>query len=396
MFNDQPATASAEVDAEATASDHTTVPVDDASAEQLEQLLVLSQAPLSLEEALEEEAAKLEDDPAVAPSLTVGGLIAQYAQLVLQLLGVGMVMASVRHYAAEPKLYLGIAIAGALLFAVASTVFGRRPAHGGALGAVRYGALSVLLAVGLGLLIGGVLHFTAFPRTGAVLVPLGLGLSVGAFVLRDGGSLVGRGFISTAVTIIGVLVWLGVGLGLAAKKLDPAPTKPAAAHGAPAAGDHGAAAAGDHGAAAEGDHGAAAAGDHGAAAEGDHGAAAAGDAHGEAAAKDAHGETPAGHGEATSADHGAAADAHGADAADHGTASKSAAHTPATAAHGDAADHGTAAKSDHGAEAKSDHAPAASSDHAAESSHGKASSSSHGAEKEDEVTADDVLVSRKH
>lgn len=380
MFNDQPATASAEVDAEATASDHTTVPVDDASAEQLEQLLVLSQAPLSLEEALEEEAAKLEDDPAVAPSLTVGGLIAQYAQLVLQLLGVGMVMASVRHYAAEPKLYLGIAIAGALLFAVASTVFGRRPAHGGALGAVRDGALSVLLAVGLGLLIGGVLHFTAFPRTGAVLVPLGLGLSVGAFVLRDGGSLVGRGFISTAVTIIGVLVWLGVGLGLAAKKLDPAPTKPAAAHGAPAAGDHGAAAAGDHGAAAEGDHG----------------AAAAGDAHGEAAAKDAHGETPAGHGEATSADHGAAADAHGADAADHGTASKSAAHTPATAAHGDAADHGTAAKSDHGAEAKSDHAPAASSDHAAESSHGKASSSSHGAEKEDEVTADDVLVSRKH
>ncbi|MBJ7471992.1 MAG: hypothetical protein JHD16_11855, partial [Solirubrobacteraceae bacterium] len=203
MFNDQPASAAPDAPAEAPASD---VPTAEggASAEQLEQLLVLSQAPLSLDEAPVEETQRAESGPEAALATgSVMPLMAQYVRLLVQMLGVGMITATVRHYGDNPKLYLGLALGGALMFAVASTLLDRRPAGGSLLSAVRYGVLSAVLATGLGLLIGGVLHFTAFPKTAAVLVPLGLGLSIAAFVLRDGQQLMGRSFISTGVTIVG-------------------------------------------------------------------------------------------------------------------------------------------------------------------------------------------------
>ena len=385
MLNDQmTATAAPDTEAGPVATPDSTT-TETASAEQLEQLLVLSQAPLSLEDALQQEAAR-GDDPV---PLTAGRLIKQFAGLFALFLGVGLVTAAVRHYGSDSGLYLGVGAGGAVLFAIGSVVLDPRSRRGGKASVLRFGALSLLLGVGFGLLVGGVLHFSAFPHTGAILVPLGLALSMGAFIARDGRALVGRDLMSAGVTVAGLLVWLGVGLGLLAKKLDPAPT-PAASHGV-VAGDHGAAAAGDHGGAAAGDHGAAAAG-HGEAAAGDHGAAAteghgtaAAAAHGEAAKAD-HGTGAADHGEAAKADHGTEADSHGAaPAAGHGAEAK-------------AADHGEAAKADHGTEAKGDsHGAAPAAGHGAEAkadSHGAAASKSHATEKEEEIDADDVLVPR--
>lgn len=360
---------------------------DGSSAEQLEQLLVLSQAPLSLEDALQQEA-KRGEDPA---PLTAGRLVKQFASLVALFLGVGLVTAAVRHYGDDTKLYLGISIAGAALFAAGSVMLDPRSRRDGAKGLVRFAALSLLFGLGLGLLVGGILHFTAFPKTGAVLVPLGLALSIAAFVARDGRALIGKDLISAGVTFAGVLVWLGVGLGMAAKKMEPTPPTPAAAHGA-AAGDHGAAApAGSHGAAAgAGEHGAAEGNAHGAAAAEGHGDAAKADAHGDAAKTDAHGAAAsAGHGET------AAAAGHGAEAK-----APAAAHGDRAAVPAKAEGHATEAKADaHATDAKADHGTAAAEtdSHAAADSHGAASSKSSAAKEEDEVTAADVLVPRnKH
>lgn len=374
MLNDQ-TTAAAATDAEAAdaaALDATTTTQGDASAAQLEQLLVLSQSPLSLADALQKEADR--DDDAVPAPLTAGGLLKRFFGLLALFLGVGLVTATVRHYADSPKLYLGAALGGALLFAAGSVVLDPRARRDGAKGLVRFVGLSALLAIGFGLLVGGTLHFSAVPHTGAVIIPLGLALAIGAFLARDGRGLVGRDLMSAGVTVAGLLVWLGVGLGLAAKKIDPAPKPPvAAAHGAPAeghgaaaAGEHGAAAAGEHGAAAEGDHGAAsAAGEHGAAAEGDHGAAAAKAEHGETAAKAEHDAAPA------KAEHGESA------AADH-------TETPAKA------EHESATESDHGAASAS-----ASHGQAAASGHGESTTKAAAKPEEDEVTAADVLVPRR-
>lgn len=380
MLNDQTTPVPADADAlaaDAAAPTPAAPATDDGSAAQLEQLLVLSQSPLSLEDALQQEADREDDVPAV---LTAGGLLKRFGALVVLFLGVGLVTAAVRHYSDAPKIYLGAALGGAVLFAIASVVLEPRARRGSMVDRLKFGALSGVLGLGFGLLVGGVLHFTAFPHTGAVLVPLGLALSIGAFLARDGHGLVRRDVINAGVTIAGLLVWLGVGLGLAAKKIDPSPTTPAAAHGAPA-GDHGAPAADGHGAAAEGEHGAAAEGDHGAAAAKDeHGAAAKGE-HGATAAKAEHGAAAEGdHGAAAKADHGAAADAgHGA------TEAKADSHATEATADGHATE--TKAADSRGAEAKADHGAAASG-------HGEAAPAK-AEEEEDEVTAADVLVPRK-
>lgn len=312
------------------------------SPEQLEHLLVLSQAPLSLDEALAQEAAE-DAAPTEPQPMTVARLAIQYVQILAHFVGVGLVAAAVRHLSSDPTLYLGLGAAGVVLFAAAATTMDAGARRGGLRAIGSFAGASVLLGLGLGLFVGGILHFSAFPTTGAVLVPAGMVLSFAGHALRSGRELLGRGMLSPAITMIGIVVWVGIGLGVAAKKLDPAPLAAQGAHGETAAGGHSDAAHGE--AAADGAHGEAAG-------DASHGEVAASD-HGESAAKDeaAHGDAAAGHGE-TTADHGdaaAKADAghDGAAATSHGeTAAKAkddAAHGDAAAAHGEAAaDHGDA------------------------------------------------------
>jgi hypothetical protein len=286
MLNSQTAAASAPDSTSATGAAAPSV-------EQLEPLLVLSQAPLTLDQALAEEAGEASESDVAAGPLTVGTLAIQYLSVVALFVSVGLVAAAVRHFSTEPKLYLAIGASGTVLFAAAATLMGPRAYRANIRAIASFAGASLLLGLGLGLLVGGVLHFSAFPYTAAVLVPAGIVVSIIGYVLRDGRELLGRSLLSPAITVIGIAVWVGLGLGVAAKRLEPQPV-------AAAQGEHGAAAeGGEHGAAAEGgEHGAAAeGGEHGAAAEGgEHGAAAEGGEHGAAATKDAH---------ASEADHGA-------------------------------------------------------------------------------------------
>lgn len=312
------------------------------SAEQLEPLLVLSQAPLSLDEALAQEAAE-EAALAEPQPMTVARLAIQYAQILAHFVGVGLVVAAVRHLPSDPTLYLGLGAAGVVLFAAAATTMDAAARRGGVRAIGSFAGASVLLGLGLGLVVGGILHFSAFPSTGAVLVPAGMVLSFAGHALRSGRELLGRSMLSPAITMIGIVVWVGIGLGVAAKKLDPAPLAAKGAHGEAAAGSHGDAAAGHGETSADATHG------NPAAADASHGKAAAGDAtHGEAAGSD--------HGEATTKD-----------AAEHGDAGANHGETPAKAA----GDHGKAAaksEADHGAPAAAEHGDAAA-DHGAAAEH---------------------------
>jgi hypothetical protein len=327
MFNDQ-TTAAPTADPDSFAGASGTL-----STTQLEQLAVLSQAPISFEDDATEQVDGAENAAEAAAPLTIGALALQYVRMLALFAGVGMVTAAVRHFSASPRLYLGLGAGGAVLFAVASTVLEPKARRSGIAGLATFAAASLLLGLGLGLTVGGIVHFTAFPHSGAALIPAGLLLSLVGYVGRNGRELIGRQLLPTLVTAVGLLVWIGIGLGAAAKRLDPPPVPGAPAdHGGAAAGGHDAASGGEHAAEGAGDHGAAADSEH--AAEGEHAAEAGAAAEGEHAAEGGH-----------AAEAGAAAE--GGHAAEGGAAAEG-----AHAAGGDhAAEGGAAAEGDHSAEA---------------------------------------------
>lgn len=112
-----------------------------------------------------------------------------YVLYVALYLGVALTGGSVVHLPLDPSRYLLIGAVGVLVFIVASVADARRrhasglEGPGGGLG--RYVGWSVLLSLGLGMLSGGIQHFLDFPHYAAALLPLGVILSLSAYLARE-------------------------------------------------------------------------------------------------------------------------------------------------------------------------------------------------------------------
>jgi hypothetical protein len=112
-----------------------------------------------------------------------------YILYVALYLGVALTGGSVVHLPLDPPRYLLIGAAGVLVFITASVADARRrhaaglEGAGGGLG--RYIGWSVLLSLGLGMLSGGIHHFLDFPHYAAALLPLGVLLSLAAYLARE-------------------------------------------------------------------------------------------------------------------------------------------------------------------------------------------------------------------
>ncbi len=155
--------------------------------------------------------------------------------------GVGLVTAAVRHLQADPTLYLGLGAGGAVLFAIAAVLHEPRmrrssPSRRSPASPARrcsWASGSDCSSAG---------SCTSPPsRTPARwLVPAGIVLSFVGYLLRSGRELLGRS-LPPAVTLSASSSGWGIGLGVAAKRLDPPPVPSAqAGHGADASGGHGA------------------------------------------------------------------------------------------------------------------------------------------------------------
>ena len=233
---------------------------------------------------------------------SIGGLFAQYGKYVALFVGAGLISGSVVHFPLAPVRYAIIGAVGALLFAIASVVteFGDRDP----LRLLRVAVSSLALALGIGMISGSIQHFMDIPDRAALLIPLGVVLSLAAFGIRHTLRLK-RSDLALIVPwlIIGVFA-LGFGLGKLADVAE--------AQGGGAGHGHGSSATDEHGGGADDPHGAT-----GKAHDGGHGAGAA-DGHESEGAKagddaghgkeDAHGED--GHGKEAGA---AKDDAHAAD-----------------------------------------------------------------------------------
>ncbi|MEV0898165.1 hypothetical protein [Actinoplanes sp. NPDC049802] len=101
--------------------------------------------------------------------------------------GAGLISGSVVHYPLDPVRYALIGAAGVLLFLLATVlnefVLPRQLPAGGQLARIVGGSL--LLSMGIGMLSGGIQHFTEFPTRSAVLVPAGLVVSFLAYIMRN-------------------------------------------------------------------------------------------------------------------------------------------------------------------------------------------------------------------
>lgn len=169
------------------------------------------------------------DETTVAP----GRYLGLYGKYVALFVGAGLISGAIVHYPLDKARYLVIGAIGAALFALASVLGDARPKTEGRASLLRFILASLVLALGIGMISGGIQHFSDIPARAATLIPLGALLSVVAFAIRDGHRLSPRHLVPFAVAGSAALLWLAIGLNAYAKGFD---TSGAGHHGAEASG----------------------------------------------------------------------------------------------------------------------------------------------------------------
>ena len=141
-------------------------------------------------------------------------LYSRYVGAMLYFMGAALIAGAVVHHPLDPPLYTAICVVGALVFLLGTIVneFWLAPERPVLSRAVSLVAFSLLLSFGVGMVGGGIQHFTQFPERSAAMTPIGLLMSWAAFVAKDPQgrwkhvvSLFGAGVV--AVT---ALTWLGM------------------------------------------------------------------------------------------------------------------------------------------------------------------------------------------
>jgi len=109
-----------------------------------------------------------------------------YLVYVLLFVGAGMVSGGVVHYPLNENFYGILAALGGIVFAIGSLanelLSGKGLPKAGALFSLIL--TSLLLSFGIGMLSGGIQHFTDFPSRAAILVPAGITLSFIAYCFK--------------------------------------------------------------------------------------------------------------------------------------------------------------------------------------------------------------------
>ncbi|MFM2385174.1 MAG: hypothetical protein RL166_1048 [Actinomycetota bacterium] len=134
-----------------------------------------------------------------------------YLGYVLNFVGAGMVSGGVVHYPLNESFYGALSITGAFVFTagaiVSELINGRK--LGNALRVFFLITTSLLLSFGIGMLSGGIQHFTDFPDRATILIPVGLTLSFFAFCLKN--ETLRKGLLKKS--IVGGLVVLALSTG---------------------------------------------------------------------------------------------------------------------------------------------------------------------------------------
>jgi hypothetical protein len=136
-----------------------------------------------------------------------------YVNYVLLFLGMGLISGAIVHMPVDPVKYTAIMLIGAAMFGFASFITEiRGQANLGVRGIVRALAFSLLLSVGIGMMSGGIQHFSDNPAYSATLIPTGFAISLFSFVLKSGVRLSVKRIYGLILACVLVLVPLSAGL----------------------------------------------------------------------------------------------------------------------------------------------------------------------------------------
>lgn len=152
-----------------------------------------------------------------------------YISYVSLFLGMGLISGAIVHMPMDPVRYTLIMLIGAGMFGFASFVNDLRGKGDMSAAEIAQALLySLLLSVGIGMVSGGIQHFSDNPPYSAMLIPMGFGISLFSFILKSGVVLsVKRVYAVIALFIILVLP-LKVGLDYV---VGAAPAAAAESHG---------------------------------------------------------------------------------------------------------------------------------------------------------------------
>ena len=140
-------------------------------------------------------------------------------------LGVALTGGSIVHLPLDPTRYLLIGAIGIVVF-IAASVADARHRHAAGLegpggGLVRYVGWSVVLSIGPGMLSGSIQHFVDFPHYAAALIPLGVLVSLAAYMGPERLSLPRPALLRLGATVAVVVVVLAFGLDIFADEIVP-------------------------------------------------------------------------------------------------------------------------------------------------------------------------------
>ncbi|HWI60523.1 MAG TPA: hypothetical protein VNT75_01655 [Symbiobacteriaceae bacterium] len=132
-----------------------------------------------------------------------------YVNYVLLFLGMGLISGAIVHMPVDPVKYTMISMVGAVMFGFASFINDIRGQENMGVGAiVKYLICSLVLSVGIGMMSGGIQHFSDNPTYAAMLIPLGFGLSLFSFIIKNNAKLSAK----RAYAVIAVFIVLALPL----------------------------------------------------------------------------------------------------------------------------------------------------------------------------------------
>ena len=152
-------------------------------------------------------------------------IVPQYIIYLGLFIGTGFLSGSIVHFPLNKSRFLLIGLVGAAIFVASSTLnelkILKREATGEEL--AKLIVFSVLLALGVGMISGGVQHFDEVPIYASKLIPLGIILSLLGYVLKNGITLHRTQTLKLAVLAVGFVTVLGAGLMTYATSLPTVP-----------------------------------------------------------------------------------------------------------------------------------------------------------------------------
>ena len=157
-------------------------------------------------------------------------VVPNYAVYMGLFIGTGFLSGSIVHFPMDPLRYSIIGLVGITIFVVSSTIneiiMQGRQATSKEL--VKLISFSILLALGVGMISGGVQHFDEVPVYASQLIPLGVILSLAGYILKNGIDLHKHQTLKLGAATIVFVALLGTGLGSYADSLTRKEQSPAA------------------------------------------------------------------------------------------------------------------------------------------------------------------------